>query len=230
MQENQATDPLVTHWPIQPWWPYLANILMVPSIVLARKKDTLYLPSNAGLLRSLHRTLKLLLCHLSGNSSRITAFNNSFRCYLTSMKARSAKAIQVIYKDRLYCCQLDINPVSQSVVDGLNFLGDLYQKNLSSGIINTFHSALSIVIFPSEVGTFGNDPRVVRFLKGVFTTRPFLPQNQEIWDVSIALTYLKTRHPPESLSLKLLTLKTTMLLELLSGVRCQTTMPWIFPT
>lgn len=122
----------------------------------------------------------------------------------------------------LYCREQKINPLSASVVDGINFLGDLYQKPLSYSAINTARSALSTVIFPAEGGTFGNHPLVTRFLKGVFTVRPSLPRYQEIWDVSTVLSYLKTLHPPGNLSLQLLTLKTTMLLALLSGQRCQT--------
>ena len=122
----------------------------------------------------------------------------------------------------LYCREQKINPLSASVVDGINFLGDLYQKPLSYSAINTARSALSTVIFPAEGGTFGNHPLVTQFLKGVFTVRTSLPRYQEIWDVSTVLSYLKMLHLPENLSLQLLTLKTTMLLVLLSGQRCQT--------
>ena len=122
----------------------------------------------------------------------------------------------------LYCRKQKINPLSASVVDGINFLADLYQKSLSYSAINTACSALSTVIFPADGGTFGNNPLVTRFLKGVFTVRPSLPRYQEIWDVSTVLPYLETLHPPENLSLQLLTLKTTMLLAFLSGQRCQT--------
>ena len=101
-------------------------------------------------------------------------------------------------------------------------MGDLYQQPLSYSAINTARSALSTVIFPAEGGTFGNHPLVTRFLKVVFTVRLSLPGYQEIWDVSTVLSYLKTLHPPENLSLQLLTLNTTMLLALLSGQRCQT--------
>jgi len=122
----------------------------------------------------------------------------------------------------LYCGEREINPVSSSVIDGLNFLSELYQKQLSYSAINTARSALSNVIFPPEGCTFGNHPLVTKFLRGVYTTRPSLPRYQEIWDVSIVLKYLKTLHPPENLSIMNLTLKTTMLIALLSGQRCQT--------
>ena len=52
--------------------------------------------------------------------------------------------------------------------------------------------------------------------------RPSLPKYREIWDVAIVLNYLKTLDPPQGLTLKNLTLKTSTLLCLLSGQRCQT--------
>ena len=82
-------------------------------------------------------------------------------------------------------------------------MADLYQKQLSYSPINTARSALSAVIIPAEGSTFGNNPLVTRFLKGVFTVRPSLPRDQEIWDVTTVLPYLKTLHPPENLSLLL---------------------------
>ena len=105
----------------------------------------------------------------------------------------------------------------------MNFLSELYQKHqLSYSPLNTARSALSPIIFPSGGGTFGSHPLVTRFLWGVFNTLPSLPRYQEIWDISIVFIYLKSLHPPEKLTLKDLTMKTTMLVASLSGQRCQT--------
>ena len=100
----------------------------------------------------------------------------------------------------------------------MNFLSELYQKHqLSYSAPNTARSALSPIIFSFGGGTFGSHPLVTRFLRGVFNTCPSLPRYQEIWDISIV-----SLHPPEKLTLKDLTMKTTMLVALLSGQRCQT--------
>ncbi|XP_068724072.1 uncharacterized protein [Montipora capricornis] len=123
----------------------------------------------------------------------------------------------------LYCGERKIDPLSASVIQGVNFLSELYQKHqLSYSALNTARSALSPIIVPSGGGTFGSHPLVTRFLRGVFNTRPSLPRYQEIWDISIVFTYLKSLHPPEKLTLKDLTMKTTMLVASLSGQRCQT--------
>ena len=70
--------------------------------------------------------------------------------------------------------------------------------------------------------TFGSHPLVVRFLKGVFELKPSLPCYSRIWDVTAVLQYLKTLGPASELDLKTLTMKTTMLLCLLTGQHCQT--------
>jgi hypothetical protein len=70
--------------------------------------------------------------------------------------------------------------------------------------------------------TFGNHPLVTRFVKGVFVLWPALPRYTEIWDISLVFNYLQTLHPIEELNLKELTLKTVMLLAILSGQCCQT--------
>ena len=136
--------------------------------MLPRKPDLLYLPSEPQRIHPLSKTMRLLLCKVSGDYSRV--------------------------RDN---------------------------TNLSYSAMNTARSALSLVIFPLEGGTFGNHPLVCRLLKGVFTTRLSLPRHQCIW-VAIVLKYLKTLHPPEDLQLHDLTWKVNMLIALLSGQRCET--------
>ncbi|CAH3139680.1 unnamed protein product [Porites lobata] len=57
---------------------------------------------------------------------------------------------------------------------------------------------------------------------GRFTTRPAVPKYREAWDVNTVLEHLKTLHPAETLSLKLLSLKIVILMAVLSGQCCQT--------
>lgn len=81
---------------------------------------------------------------------------------------------------------------------------------------------MSTIIVLDGNKSFGDHPLVTRLLKGVFNTKPALPKYKIVWNVNSVLDYLKTLHPPKSLSLKDLSLKLTMLLALLSGQRCQT--------
>ena len=104
----------------------------------------------------------------------------------------------------------------------MNFLHQLFEEGLSYSGINSARSALSSVIQPTSNITFGNHPLVTKYLKGVFNARPSLPRYKHVWDVAVVLKYLQSLDPPETLSLKDLTLKVTMLLALLSSQRCQT--------
>lgn len=123
---------------------------------------------------------------------------------------------------RQYCYQRHINPFSPTVEEGINFLAELFKKGLGYSALNTARSALSSIVSLSDSTSFGTHPLVCRFLKGVFENRPALPRYTRIWDVRIVLEYLKTMQPNETLTLKKLTLKLTMMLALISAQRCQT--------
>lgn len=68
----------------------------------------------------------------------------------------------------------------------------------------------------------GSHPTVTRFLKGVFESRPTAPRYTQTWDVGKVLSYLQTIPNSEDVSLKDLTLKTAMLVSLVSAQRGQT--------
>ena len=56
----------------------------------------------------------------------------------------------------------------------------------------------------------------------MFQSRPSFPRYKSTWNVSDVLSYLQTMGPTENLKLPDLSLKTVMLVTLLSGQRCQT--------
>ena len=116
-------------------------------------------------------------------------------------------------------CSRGVDPICSSVEDGINFLAELYDSGIGYSAINTARSAVSSIVTSPNNSSFGAQPMVCRFLKGVFELKPSLLKYKNIWDVNTVLTSL---HPPQDLTLKDLTYKTTMLLALLSGQRCQT--------
>ena len=76
-------------------------------------------------------------------------------------------------------------------------------------------------IIPVKEGTeFGKRPIVTRMLKGIFRTRPELPQYICIYDAEIVIEFLESLPRWEEMTLKWLNLVT--LLALLSTYRCQT--------
>ena len=75
VQEEQCTVVMVApRWPTQVWWPKLMNQLIARPLLLPKKKTTLILPSNPEAIHPLYPQLELMICHLSGNHSKIKAF------------------------------------------------------------------------------------------------------------------------------------------------------------
>jgi len=88
--------------------------------------------------------------------------------------------------------------------------------------LNTAQSALSCILKPVNGITFGAHPTVTRFLKGVFESRPTVSRYTETWDVGTVLRHLKTIPKTRDVPLKDLTLKTVVLMSLVSAQRGQT--------
>ena len=163
--------------------------------------------------------LPLVREHLQSQGISSSASDIITQSWRTSTRVQYSSYIK---KWMEYCSKRKIDPISPSVTSGINFLAELYHKGLSYSALNTVWRALASVIVLQGNQSFGNHPLVSRFLKGTFTTRPSLPKYKEVWDVNTVLEHLKTFHPAESVSLKLLTLKLVMLMAILSGQRCQT--------
>ena len=121
-----------------------------------------------------------------------------------------------------FCHQRGITYSSPKINECLDFLMTLYNQGLSYSTINTARSAISSIITVDSGKHFGSHPLVIRFFKGIYELRRPQPKYSCIWDVSKVLSYLRTLHPPDALSLKSLTLKLVMLLLLVTGQRGQT--------
>lgn len=100
-------------------------------------------------------------------------------------------------------------------------MADLFESGMGYSSINTARSALSTMVKFTDVNMFGQHDLVKRLLKGVFNERPSLPRYSSTWDVKEVLNYLDSLNT-KNLGLKLLTLKVTMLLALVTSQRLQT--------
>ena len=103
----------------------------------------------------------------------------------------------------------------------LNFLGEVFDTGVGYSALNTARSAIATFLW-IDGKPAREHPLACRFMKGVFNIRPALPRYEVTWDVSVVFKYLKKLHPPQSLSLKELSLKLVTLLALLAGQRHQT--------
>ena len=143
---------------------------------------------------------------------------------MASWRTDTSKQYQVyLARWEQFCRLKGLNQMNASVENGIDFLATLFTDGLGYSAINIARSALSSVLILPDNKTFGSHPLVARFLiKGVFELKPSLPRYNSIWDVSLVLQHLRTLGPPHQLDIKSLTRKTTMLLCLLTGQRCQT--------
>ena len=77
----------------------------------------------------------------------------------------------------------------------LNFLADCFGEGLSYSKLNSYRSALSSTLCPSDGTTVGCDPLVSRLLKGIYNPRPPLPRYSSTWNVSVLIQYLELYFP-----------------------------------
>ena len=99
--------------------------------------------------------------------------------------------------------------------------GSLSGSTYTGDALNTFRSALSFFLkldFPN----LGYDVRITRLFSSFYKLRPSFPRYVVTWDVGIVLRFLAAWHPPSSLSLKQMTLKTVALVALTASDRAQT--------
>lgn len=104
-----------------------------------------------------------------------------------------------------FCNERKLNPYSGDINQVISFLQLRLdsQKKLSYGIINSYRSALSLILQPKTM----LDPILKRFLRGVFRLRPPRRKYSFTWDPSIVLNYLENLPKNEELSLRLLSRK-----------------------
>ena len=114
----------------------------------------------------------------------------------------------------LFTKWMDRNPAAGPIVDVVNFLTYLFNKGYQYRSLNSYCSAISTVHEDVDGYTVGQHPLVTRMFKGAFNERPPLPRYSTFWDVGIVLRYLKQLGGNDALSLRLLSIKSVMLLAL----------------
>ena len=140
------------------------------------------------------------------------------------MDADIRKSTKKVYDARFaifqqYCANIGCDPFSCETTHILNFLAMKYEDGGSYQTVNGFRSAISKYHVGINSTQVGNLPSVRRLVKGVFQENPPLPRYSKFWDVSQLLEFLKTLHPPSSLSIQCLGQKTLALLSLCSVCR-----------
>lgn len=100
----------------------------------------------------------------------------------------------------------------------VKFLDIMFKKGYSYSSINTYKSALSLILPINEE----EQKYLKRYLKGLYNQRPSTPRYETTWDTYPVIQYLETLFPLETLSLYQLSIKLIALLALTTGHRIQT--------
>ena len=114
----------------------------------------------------------------------------------------------------------NVDPLSTPLSSILEFLLEQFNMGKQYRMINTLHSAISMIHNEIEGTRVGQHPLVSHFLKGVFNNRPPAPKYSSTWDVDVVLNYIKNLPDNKELSFQLLSHKLAMLMALSNADRC----------
>ncbi|KAM4748674.1 LOW QUALITY PROTEIN: uncharacterized protein WCC33_006046 [Rhinophrynus dorsalis] len=118
-----------------------------------------------------------------------------------------------------WCLERDLDPVSASPVNVINFLSTLFDSGRAYRTINSYRSAISAGHIPVDGVPVGQLMIVCRLMKGIRLSRPPQSRYQSLWNVNDVLHFLESWPSNNQLSLKQLSAKLTMLLCLISFKR-----------
>nr|XP_055071026.1 uncharacterized protein LOC129451681 [Misgurnus anguillicaudatus] len=120
-----------------------------------------------------------------------------------------------------WCAERNIVPFLCSVSDVLCFLQELLEKGRAFSTIKVYLSAISACHMGFNSGTIGQHPLVCRFMRGARRLHPVSKPLVPPWDLSVVLNALSKApfEPIDLIDLKLLTLKTAVLLALTTAKR-----------
>ena len=164
---------VVPNWPTQPWYTKLMQMIRLPTTIASTKghldppQPERLLPSTVAATSSDGMQAIRTIIQKQGISTEAADI------ILKSWRPGTSKQYQpYIRKWIQYCHQRSIDPSNFTVGQALEFLLELFKKGLGYSSLNTARCALSCIITPNNMGSFGSQPLVVRFLKGVYESRP----------------------------------------------------------
>lgn len=117
-----------------------------------------------------------------------------------------------------FCERKKIDSLTAGIPDVLVFLASEFENGASYGTINSFRSAIALLLGPQV----GHDERIKRFCKGTAKQRPPAPKYESTWDPKVVLDLFSRWPSNNELSLEKLSLKLITLLALITGHRPQT--------
>ena len=148
-------------------------------------------------------------------------FSESVAQTMCDSRAGNTYRQYAVYFERwqTYCDQGQIHPRHPNVKQVLAFL-DTFKKELSFSSISTAKAALSAFI-TLDGKPLGQNRYVNQYMTGLAKSLPRAPKYEEIWDPQIVLDFLRKWSPAKLLNLYQLTLKTAILILLVTAQRPQ---------
>ena len=141
---------------------------------------------------------------------------------INSWREGTSKQYQAAWSKWIRWCGVrKVDPMAASLKYIVQFLTDEFDKGLSYSTINSYRSAISTTHSPIDGMPVGQNPVIVRLLKGMFNMRPSIPKYAVTWDVCKVLEFLKSLPEIKLLTLKEITFKLLMLISLTSADRSQ---------
>lgn len=138
---------------------------------------------------------------------------------ISSLADSSIKAYDVgLKKWWIFCKENCFDPFLCSISNILTFLKSEYDKGVSRGTLNSYRSAVAILM-ESDIG---QDKNIKRFFKAVSNIRPAKPKYDYTWNPKLVLDYFSNCAENSALSLENLTMKVCTLLALVTAQRMQT--------
>lgn len=121
-------------------------------------------------------------------------------------------------KWNFYCSERNIDPLETNFIEIQNFLTTVFASGASYGTINSYRSALALILGPE----IAQDTGVKRICKAASKLRPPVSKYNITWDPKIVLNFLSTWAPNDQISLKNLSYKLITLFGLVTAHRLQT--------
>ncbi|KAL2077870.1 hypothetical protein ACEWY4_027374 [Coilia grayii] len=120
-----------------------------------------------------------------------------------------------------WCAERGEPPTHCEVRVILEFLQGLFDKGLSPSTLKVYLAAISACHVSPDTGSVGQHTLVSRFMKGVRRLRPVIRLRAPTWDLTLVLKAMTGPpfEPIQSIPIRLLSIKTALLLALASAKR-----------
>ena len=164
-------------WTAQIWYPQLLKSLVRAPILLPVRPDILQSPDQIPHPLLVEERMFLAAWPISGRDSLCRAFQQVTNILLQSWREHTHTAYNSAWKKWCsWCITKQVNPLSATLADILEFLIDNFELGLQYRTLNTLRSAISMTHSRVDDCTVGTHPLVVRLLKGMFNERPPVPR------------------------------------------------------